>query len=77
MNKRFSIIVVIAALAVTSLAQAAAPAALPQGNYYEHVIRAYIRNNPPRWTLDHDNPINAPRLSISGTVDQYLRDAGL
>ena len=57
-----------------------------QRNYYEHVvrsehelnaIRAYIQNNPLRWALDHDNPINAPRLSISDTVDQYLRDAGL
>jgi len=42
-----------------------------------NTIRAYIQNNPLRWALDHDNPINAPRLSISGTVDQYLRDAGL
>jgi REP element-mobilizing transposase RayT len=57
-----------------------------QRNYYEHVIRsehelnairAYIQNNPLRWALDHDNPINAPRLSSSDTVDQYLREAGL
>jgi REP element-mobilizing transposase RayT len=39
-----------------------------QRNYYEHVIRndtdlrrirAYIRNNPPQWTIDEENPERA------------------
>ena len=57
-----------------------------QRNYFEHVIRSerelnvirqYILDNPLKWALDRDNPINAPRLSVSGTVDQYLRDVEL
>lgn len=43
------------------------PGRLWQRNYYEHVIRKedsmcrirrYIRENPARWALDHENPAN-------------------
>ena len=44
------------------------PARLWQRNYYEHVIRneheldvarEYISNNPLKWALDRENPINS------------------
>lgn len=40
-----------------------------QRNYYEHIIRneadlvrirRYIQENPARWSLDHENPVNRP-----------------
>jgi len=40
-----------------------------QRNYYEHIIRneseldeirAYMRNNPLQWELDHENPTQFP-----------------
>ncbi len=45
MNKRFSIIVAIAILAAASLAQAAAPAALPQGTQSDAAFAASYAGN--------------------------------
>ncbi len=57
-----------------------------QRNYYEHIIRTereldvireYIHNNPLKWSLDLDNPVNFAKRPPPEMVEGYLRDVGL
>jgi REP element-mobilizing transposase RayT len=51
-----------------------------QSGYYEHVVRnerelglvrAYIRNNPAKWALDHDHPdYRGPQPSTTPWIDE-------
>ncbi|HEU0197583.1 MAG TPA: transposase [Nevskiaceae bacterium] len=52
-----------------------------QRNYYEHIvrneeslsrIRAYIRDNPLRWTLDRENPVNTGITVARTAHDRWI-----
>jgi len=54
-----------------------------QRNYYEHIIRnedelnqirEYIADNPIKWELDEENPINVGRVAIKFVGERYRGD---